>query len=146
MLSKIIPILVATLLAAGAGGGFGFILIDLIKQDPAAEAEKSEAGDKPAKASDELLVSLPTILTNLASPKDAWVRMEAQIVTSPTGASELLAAQISEDIVAYMRTVHLSSLEGAAGFRALRADLKDRARIRSRGEVKDIILREFVIE
>lgn len=146
MISKIIPILVATLIAAAAGGGFGFVMIDQIKQTLEEQKKKNEDSKKlPAYSSNEKLVSLPNILTNLASPEGAWIRMEAKLLAK-SGTDNVLAAKIAEDIVAYLRTVDLASLEGAYGFRALKANLKDRVRIRSRGQVKDIVIQEFVIE
>lgn len=146
MISKIVPILVATLLAAAAGGGFGFVMIEQIKHTLEEQTKKAKENQRlPAYSRDEELVKLPNILTNLASPDSSWIRVEASLLAEP-GTDEVLAAQIAEDIVVYLRTVHLADLEGAYGFRALRANLEDRVRIRSRGKVKDIIIQEFVVE
>lgn len=146
MLSNIIVILVATVLASAAGGAFGFFAVEQITHTIEEQHKKAEEGGKLAYANNEVLVKLPEILTNLAGPKKTWVRLEGQLVTEDGGADSVLTAQIAEDIVAYLRTVPLSSLEGASGFQALRANLKDRVRIRSQGLAKDLIIQAFIVE
>ena len=58
----------------------------------------------------------------------------------------MLAAQIAEDIVAYLRTVSLAQIEGASGFQHLREDLNDRVRVRSGGKVRDLVIQSLVVE
>ena len=57
-----------------------------------------------------------------------------------------MAAAISEDIVAYLRTVPLVQIEGPSGFLHLREDLNDRARIRSGGKVRELVIQGLVLE
>ncbi len=58
----------------------------------------------------------------------------------------MLAATITEDIVAYLRTVSLAQIEGASGFQHLREDLNDRARVRSGGKVRELIIHTLIVE
>ena len=45
-----------------------------------------------------------------------------------------------------MRTVPLAQLEGPSGFLHLREDLNDRARIRSGGKVRELVVHALVLE
>jgi len=76
-----------------------------------------------------------------------WIRIESSIVVGPEATNtNALAASISEDMIAYLRTVPLEQLEGPSGFLHLREDINDRARIRSGGKVGDIVLHAVVLE
>ena len=61
------------------------------------------------------------------------------------GANALVAA-IGEDIVAYLRTVSLAQIEGPSGFLHLREDLNDRARIRTGGKIRELVVQALVLE
>jgi flagellar FliL protein len=58
----------------------------------------------------------------------------------------ILAAHISEDIVAYLRSASVSQFEGARGLQHLRDDLTDRANVRSSGKVRELIIETLVIQ
>jgi flagellar FliL protein len=45
-----------------------------------------------------------------------------------------------------MRTVKLPQVEGASGFQHLKEDLEERARIRSGGRVKKILIKTLLFE
>ncbi len=57
-----------------------------------------------------------------------------------------LLGEITEDIIAYLRTVPMSDLEGPSGFLHLREDLNDRVRIRSGGKVREVVIQTLVLE
>lgn len=111
----------------------------------AAQAPESEAADGHAPAGRDTEVLLAPITTNLAAPTTAWVRLEAAIVLDepqpPT-----LADDIHQDLLAFLRTVRLHQVEGASGFQHLKADLEERARIRSGGHVKQVLIRTLIFE
>jgi flagellar FliL protein len=48
--------------------------------------------------------------------------------------------------VAYLRTVPLAQIEGPSGFLHLREDLNERARIRSGGKVKELVVQSLMLE
>ena len=94
------------------------------------------------------LKELPPIVTNLASPEKAWIRMQASIVydTSLVTQPDIMVAQIVSDTVAFLRTETLASIEGAEGLRRLREDLNERASIRSDGHVRELIIETLVTQ
>jgi flagellar FliL protein len=58
----------------------------------------------------------------------------------------VLVAQITEDIIAFLRTVTLVQIQGASGFQHLREDLSDRVRVRSGGKIRDLVIQSMIIE
>ena len=58
----------------------------------------------------------------------------------------VLAEEIHQDIMAYMRTVSLQQVQGPRGFQYLREDLEERVDLRSEGRVTNVMFRTFVIE
>jgi flagellar FliL protein len=147
LVSLIIEAAFLTCFAAGVGGLFGMMLLG--SADPG--RGKSEAAAHQAKkqrsADAILLRPMPAIVTNLASPQKTWIRLEASILASdPAADSNSLAATIAEDVVAYLRTVPVTQLEGPSGFLHLREDLNDRARIRSGGKVRELVIQSLVLE
>lgn len=149
----LIGIIVVTLLALGFGAGFGFFLDGKLKSAAEANAKqkaKEPEAPEPVKSSvpsTAKLVTMTPIVANLAEPKDAWIRIEASLLMDdmPQGA-ETLAAQLAEDLVAYLRTATLAQFEGPSGFQNLREDFIDRATIRDRTHIKDVIIHGVVIE
>jgi flagellar protein FliL len=145
----LVGLVIVTLLAAAGGAGFGFYIFGQFggaPPAPAPEAHKPEE-PKPAIASGARLVELAPIVANLAEPRDVWMRVEASILIE--GASEgvdVLSRQVSEDIVAYLKTASLAQFEGASGFQNLREDLMDRARVRDGEHIKDLIIHGIVVE
>jgi flagellar FliL protein len=101
---------------------------------------------QPAAADDEPgLLPIETITTNLAAPSDVWVRMELSLVFDGDP-DKAVAEQIHQDFLAFMRTVKLPQVEGASGFQHLKEDLEERARLRSHGRVKNILIRTLLFE
>ncbi|MTI45922.1 flagellar basal body-associated FliL family protein [Roseibium hamelinense] len=94
------------------------------------------------------LRKLDPLVTNLAAPTDAWVRVKASIVLSDefTDDVAVLTGHIEEDMLAYLRTLTISHLEGAVGLQHLREDLNERAKVRSNGQVHEVILESLVIQ
>jgi flagellar FliL protein len=170
-----VVLLVLTVAAAGGGwvsgarlqsgtGGAGTAETAKIQVDPvpgSAEAEEAAeadaggalAGGQDGVARDEngniilipRLVPLEPVTTNLAAPRDIWVRMELAIVFSAPPPPQLVRT-IHEDVLAYMRTVTLQQVQGASGFRHLKTDLEERARIRSDGLATQLMIRTLLFE
>jgi flagellar FliL protein len=146
--------LVLTGLGVGAGGLLGLQLSARIEPAPPSKAEARAApgaatqDPKGRYAPGANLRSLAPIVTNLASPERTWVRLEASLVMDgeQTAESNVLAAQIAEDIVAFLRTVALAQIQGASGFQHLREDLNDRVRVRSGGKVRDLVIQSLIVE
>ncbi len=145
--------LALTVLGVGGGGVLGLQLSAKLEDGPPGKAEPRRAQGSgqelksryPAGAS---LRSLAPIITNLASPERTWIRLEASLVMDgdQTAESNVLTAQITEDIVAFLRTVALVQIQGASGFQHLREDLNDRVRVRSGGKVRDLVIQTLIVE
>jgi flagellar FliL protein len=144
----LIAILIVTVLAGAIGGFFGMQVPSLVESGgPAGHgAEQGKPGGPEVKKMD--IHNLPPITTNLANPSTTWIRLEtAVLVKLPVGPDiDALYAKIAEDLVAYLRTVSLSQLEGPSGFQHLREDLNDRVRARSEGKAVELIIQALVVE
>ena len=108
-------------------------------------APSAEGGHGEEAEADPLLVSLAPMTTNLAAPSRIWVRMELTLLLDAPQPSDLIEA-IHQDLFAYMRTLKLHQIEGASGYQHLKSDLEERARIRSDGHVKQVLIRTLLFE
>ncbi|ADZ72304.1 flagellar basal body-associated FliL family protein [Polymorphum gilvum] len=139
-----------TLLACGVGAVAGLHLAETVREAAAREARGASASAPaaPVYAVNARLRGLKPLVTNLAAPRDAWIRLQASIVLDDGDVEEagMLAGRIEEDVVAYLRTITLSQVEGAAGLQHLREDLNERAVARSGGRVRELILESLVIQ
>jgi flagellar FliL protein len=148
----IVGLIVVTIVALGFGAGFGFFLDGQLKgtaETKSGAKEKEPVAKEPTSAvsASSKIVAMAPIVANLAQPNDAWIRIEASIlVDGMLQGADALAAQVSEDFVAYLRTAALSQFEGPSGFQNLREDLMDRATIRDREHIKDVIIHGVVVE
>jgi len=137
-----------TLLAIVAGALLGTQLAAVVKK----ELQENDAGQVsealPNYAGDTDLRALPPIIANLADPPDARVRLQASIVFDGKAMPkpDMVAAQIAEDILGFMRTLSIAQIGGASGLQHLREDLNERAAIRSEGRVRELILQALVVQ
>ena len=108
------------------------------------EPEKHVEGHGAEPAS-QTVIPLADITTNLAAPSDVWIRMEVSIVLDePQDAT--LPELIHQDFLAFVRTLKLHQIEGASGFQHFKADLEERAAIRSGGHVKRVLIKTLLFE
>jgi flagellar FliL protein len=140
-----------TLAAAAAGGIFGLQVHALVEKprrqaDQAAEFQTESF--KPVFLDAAEIRNVPPVITNLAGPHRVWVRLESSIVLAgePTAEDDLLAAKIGEDLLAFLRTISPTDIEGASGFQHLREDLVERVRVRSNGRARDLVIHSFIVE
>jgi flagellar FliL protein len=141
--SGFIEILVVTVIAAAIGVAFAIARPARPVQE-AAQAAQDEASPKSGAA----VIDLPPIVTNIANPSDTWIRMEISIIFDADAVShpEVDAALISGDALAYLRTLSISQIEGPIGLQTVRADLNERAKIRSGAKVKELVVRAMVVQ
>ena len=165
----IIAVGILTLIAAGGGGFLGATLglapgagkEDGVASEKIVNRNESHAsehgaasnprGHPHATAKGPLALAvkeLPPIVTNLASPENAWIRLQAAIVyeSADLEHSERLVVELMSDITAYLRTVSLAALEGADGLRRLHEELSDRVAIRSERKVREFIIETMVVQ
>lgn len=139
--------------------GMGWLSGDYLNSNPgghesAAEAARPAKADAHAPAADDGhgapvaqsdIVVLPAITTNLAAPDEIWVRLEVALALDAPPAETLLD-DIHQDLLGFLRSVKLHQIEGASGFQHLKTDLEERARIRSDGAVKKLLIRTLIFE
>lgn len=155
IMSVIIPVLLLTLIAAGGG----FAVATLLNGKPVVEAATPAAeGDaaKPEGAATEtehpenggVVRQLAPIITNLAAPKDTWMRIEVSLVISPEAQAEqdIIAVQSSDKILTMLRTVSLAQIEGPSGFLHLKEDINDLLRKSSENKIKQVLINSMVVE
>jgi flagellar FliL protein len=149
MFKLIGAILLLTVVAAAGGGGLGIKLADQVED---AVRQKNAAAEgaavEPHYSGPTHLKPLAPILTNLAEPRDVWIRVESSIVfdDEEIAGDDVLAAKIGEDLLAYLRTVSLGQIGSPSGMQHLREDLAERARIRSEGRVKELVIQTMVVQ
>jgi flagellar FliL protein len=151
MAQNAIGFVVAGVIAGGVGAGVGMM------NQPGAHAPTAREGAKSGERKEELReaplvqmgsLDVPPAVTNLASPKEVWVRIEGAILfegkTLPRG--DALATEISADILAFLRTQTLEQIQGVAGLEHLRSDINERVQTRSQGAVKKFIIKALVVQ
>ncbi len=150
----IFGVVIASLIAVMVGGGMGTQFSSLVPSSKTQTVRPKSVANKATKkldgiyAGDRIVKILLPIVTNLAEPKNAWVRLEGAIILSNHESMnfDALNARISEDTLAYLRTLRMIDLEGASALAYLRDDLTERARIRSKGKILEFVISSLVVE
>ena len=142
VMGLIVPLLVLT---AVAGGG-GWVVGTQIAANKTA-AVPGAASASPA-ADTRAVRELPPIVTNLAAPEGAWVRLQAAVVydKADTEKMDVMTGQVVDDTLAFMKTLTLTQLQGASGLQHLREDLNERASLRSDGHIRELMIEMLVVE
>lgn len=141
-------LLLLTVVSAGTGVLSSLHLLSTAER--IADSQKESPGQPVVStfSASARLRKLSPVVTNLAAPPGAWIRVEASVVTDQLSEEEanVLVAQLGEDVVSYLRSVSLPQIEGARGLQYLREDLNERASVRSRGKVRELILETVVVQ
>ena len=139
-----------TLLAAGVGGASGVYMITQVEKavDERKKVEEEQVQRVATYGADATVTSLGTLVTNLASPGDVWIRLEASVVVKAGAFTnpEAVAAEIRQDILAYLRTLSVAQIEGPSGLSHLREDLAERVQVRSKGQARDLFIETLVVQ
>lgn len=149
MLQSVAAVAILTIVAAGSGTLLGFHLVGSVEDAVKTKvAEEAPPPPEPRYAMGTSLVKIPAVVANLASPDDVWVRIEASIIVADTEieSPDVLAGEIAEDILGYLRTLPLEQIEGPSGLLHLREDLTDRVAIRSNDRVRELIIETLVVQ
>mgnify|MGYP000022790810 CR=1 FL=1 len=151
----ILAVIVLTVLSIVLGGGIGFLMSSSIEENVVRKEKKAEAvrwAPPPKSYNDDIvLVKLNPVTTNLMSPDSIFIKVEASLVVpkalgEQTSVMDAMSADISQDILNFLRTVTLAQIQGPAGLQNLREDLNDRGNIRSEGKVRELILETMVVQ
>ncbi|MEE1612593.1 flagellar basal body-associated FliL family protein [Microvirga sp. CF3016] len=139
-----------TLLSAAIGGGFGLVMVSGIQKQ--VEEKYKALPQKPEVVSpytgNIAVKKLAPVVTNLAGSESDWVRVEASIVYKPSGEQnpDVLVSEIRQDILSYIRTMSLAQIQGPSGLLHLREDLNERARLRSKGVIQELVLETLIVQ
>ena len=146
MMALIAVVAVLTLIAAGGGWLLGGQL-GLAKKESGETAADVDRKPPTEQVPAGAVIPLKPILTNVRIPQNVWLRLEAGVVARPgEQVSDELAATITGDFMAFLRTVNLMQLRGPAGLEYLRTDLEERARMRSEGKIEKVYIWALVME
>lgn len=143
-------LLILTVLAALTGGGFGFYMVATVER--AVDEKKKSEQDTPSQvlkySGDMALKNVPPVVTNLSGAGETWIRLESSIVFTNGSIQnpDVMIAEIRQDVLAYLRTLSLPQIEGASGLHHLREDLNERAQMRSKGTVRELIIETLVVQ
>jgi flagellar protein FliL len=162
LVSRIIPVLIVSILA----GGGGYLHGSLVRGSTTPETHKAEAdatiehsaapeANAPDHVSTEAIVEAKTIvrplapiISNLGFPSETWMRLELTVLMSPTASTEqdVVAAKAGESIVTFLRTLNLKQIEGPSGFLHFREDLSDLLTTQFKGTVTGVLIGSMVVE
>lgn len=148
--SFVLGFLVLTVLSVGCGA----MLASHLVSDTRNQVLQLERDHRQGAASNLNYVlnarikTLKPLVTNLSAPKNAWVRLQASLVLNEEAKEDfdIVASHIEEDMLAYMRTLTIAQIEGPLGLQHLREDLNERARMRSKGQVREVVLESLVVQ
>lgn len=153
ILGLVLAALVVTAVAGGMGAGLGMKIAASVARAVADQtaAAQQPSGDRPQSikfTGDMVLKPIAPVIANLAAPSDTWIRLETAMVFK-NGAipnPEVTAAELRQDMVAYVRTIKLAQLEGPSALQHLREDLNERASLRTDGAVGEIVIQTLVVQ
>ena len=112
--------------------------------------EKSAIGDKVEGKSPETydVVRIEPIITNLSDSTEVWVRLEGSMLFSKEMVEkrDFVVAKISQHVLAYLKTLKLSDLQGNGAVNAIAADLNEIAATVSEGQSQGVLISGLVFE
>ncbi len=149
MMGIILAAVVVTLIGGAAGGALGMMQVDTISTVATKRANEAPVEKRSLAWNEETTVTrLEPIITNLAAPPGARIRLEAAMVFDVAAVEDVerMKATLSTDLIAFLRTVSLGELVGASAFNHLRDDLNDRVRAASNGTVHELLIETMVLQ
>jgi flagellar FliL protein len=137
-------------LAIATGVGGGLLIVSNVERI-ILEKHRAKSEEKVVRSpysGDVAIKNLSPVITNLAGSESDWIRLESSIVykTGTIKNPDVVAAEIRQDILAYLRTLSLAQIQGPSGLLHLREDLNERVKIRSKSDVQEIILETLIIQ
>ncbi len=114
----------------------------------ASHAAPAKAPEKVKLPSKIVMRPLQPLITNIAMPPEVWVRLEGAIVFDQADVDdpEMMLAEVSGDLMAYLRSLTLREMQGADGLMFVRQDMKERIVLRTQGKARDIIIQTLVMQ
>jgi flagellar FliL protein len=59
---------------------------------------------------------------------------------------DVIAGEIRQDVLAYLRTLSLAQIQGPSGLLHLREDLNERVKLRSKGVIQELVLETLIVQ
>lgn len=150
LMGFILALLAVTLIGGGGGAMMASVQFDQINAVVVKRANTEPLKTENALAWDEetAISRLEPIVTNIAEPAGAWLRLDTAMVFDREAVDDVerMKAELSQAILQFLRTVSISELQGASAFNHLRDDLNERARMSSSGTVKELIVETMVVQ
>ncbi len=137
------------IVSCSMGLGQGLAVARRLQASPPKISGAPHRSEQPeAAASPSTVRELKPIITNLASPAGAWVRLEAALVfkSERVAHTDVLTGEVANDFALYLRALTARELEGVEGLRQLRDELVDRAALRTNDGVLDVMIETLVIQ
>ncbi|HML27316.1 MAG TPA: flagellar basal body protein FliL [Hyphomicrobium sp.] len=150
--SFMVSAIIALLLGIGAGGAFGyFAMPEASSSNASSQSAAGTQSTPPPPAgrfpNDAIEIAVPSVIADLASGAKVRARLDVSIVVvHGTPETTTLVGEVREDVIAYLKGLSLSDIEGVRGFQNLREQLDDRARIRGRGAILGLLIGGLVLE
>lgn len=145
---KLIIIIVLLLVLAGGGGAAAFLLLG----GEAAEGEHVEEEAEAVIEAEPVYLALPDIVVNLnsTSRRTNYINLKLTLELASAEDVPLIEAQmprITDAFNTYLRELRREDLQGSAGVYRLENELMLRLqKTLTKGEVKDILFREIIIQ
>lgn len=148
--SLVLTLGLLTLLSAVIGGGFGLSIVSSIQKriEEKFKAVPQKSETPSPYIGDIAIKRLSPIVTNLMGSESDWIRLEASIVYKAGQElnADVMAAQTRQDVLAYLRTVSLAQIQGPSGLLHVREDLNERVKLRSNGQIQELVLETLVVQ
>ena len=144
MRALLVALPICALIGLGSGWLAGARLLAAPEPDPGPAPVEEVVAYETAEGASAVL-ALPPLLTNLRAPAGTWVRVELALVFAQAPIAAMGDA-VHADALAYLRSLSLPEIASPSGFAFLKADLAERARDLSGGEVTGVLVRSFLIE
>jgi flagellar FliL protein len=142
--------IIAIVLGAGGGGAFGYFALPDRTASNSAPKTETQAAPAPATGrfpNDAVELPVPSVITDLDTNPKVRARLDVSIIVAHgTPETTTLLGEVREDVIAYLKGLTLSDIEGVRGFQNLREQLDDRARIRGRGAILGLLIGGLVLE
>lgn len=149
-LGFVLALLGVTILGGGAGALLSSWQFDTIESAVKERANAEPVRTESALAWDEAsaIARLEPVVTNLAEPNSAWVRVDTAMIFDHASVDDVerMKAEVAQSVLAFLRTVTLSELQGASALNHLRDDLNERVRMASSGAVRELLIETMVIQ
>ena len=120
-----------------------------VKADVTTEKPDAEVESGDAKSSlDYDIVAMQPVITNLADASSVWVRLEGSFLIGRDGEAkpEELAVRLSQYVLAYLRTLKLTDLQGPGSLPAISQDLNEIVATMSNGQAGGLLISGLVFE